>query len=139
MQYNDLAELVEANKFAVAKAAAETIIAQKIPFYTQFNTQVLAERLLNSVEMMIRYLQTNKVDEWRDYIMGASAKWQNQGSTISEINAAGNIIVEKIHELVERELSDPKQATLKTRFLRRLQGLTTLANVSAFNAHFKKS
>lgn len=139
MYYSDLAELLEVNKYQVAEAAAKTIIARKIPFYSLFSSKNLAERLLSTLEMMIRYLRTNDIEEWRNYIISVSARWQEQGSNVAQVNAAGNVIIEKIRELVEQELSSPQDASRKTRFLLRVQGLATLANISAFNSSLKKS
>jgi hypothetical protein len=132
MPYEILANLVEINALEIAQKAAQQVLAQKLSLYSQLSEATLASSFLTSIKMIESYLRTDDASEWRAYIYSVSLKWRSQGYSATEINAAGMGIITQIQAMVERELADSDDLS---RYIRRIQGLATLANLSAFNAH----
>ena len=136
--YEPLAVLIETQKFEVANRTAEAAIASQSPLFNEMNAMQIAERLVVSVDMVIRYLRSGDAREWTAFISRTSAAWREKGYTADQVNAVGKTIAAKMVELVEEHFPGPEQQVERERYIRRINGLDSLAGISSLVAHLKE-
>ncbi len=136
--YEPLAVLIETQKFEVAHRTAEAAIASQSPLFNEMSATQIAERLVVSVDMVIRYLRSGDASEWTAFISRTSAAWREKGYTADQVNAVGKTIAAKMVEVVEERFPGPEQQVERERYIRRINGLDSLAGISSLVAHLKE-
>ena len=138
MAYEALADLILAHKREIARKTAEAVHARNLRLYSDMSLNQLVTVATTRVETIAGYIRSGKVSEYRDAVKRVTEERRQQGYSAEEINAGGMILAGEIKKVVERELAGPENATTRTEYLQRIESLTTLGKVSAFNTLMKK-
>lgn len=123
MIYEPLAVLIEEHKLEISRLAAEATLALNIPGYTEFTVEALAERVMLTVEMVVRYVHSGDPTEYRDYLIKLTESRLPQGYSAEGLIAAGRNLFDSIIKVIEQELPGPDNEKTRARYQRRLEGI----------------
>lgn len=133
-----LAKIVEANVMEVARWTAEEIVARKIEGYSNYGLAVLQKSFVPTVEMVARYLRTDDVTEWRDYIVKAAQIRIQQGMSTDAVFQVTSIISSQLKRMIEREVGGSANTSTKDRYIRRVDSLTNLTKATILKTNLNK-
>jgi len=138
MAYEALADLLLMHKREIGRKTAEAVQARRLRLYSDMSLSQLISVATTRVETIAGYIRRGKVAEYRDAVKKVTEERRKQGYSAEEINAGGMILAGDFKKIVERELAGPDKATTRADYLQRIESLTTLGKVSAYNTLMKK-
>lgn len=138
MAEQTLADLIEAGKNEIARWTAQDIKSRQIGAYDNYSVEQLTGFFFPTIEMLIRYLRTSDVTEWRDYIAKTAEYRRSQGLSMDSVVQAAVVINMQIRKLLERELPGPQNAAIRDKHMMRLDGSTSLAKAIILKANMQK-
>lgn len=138
MAYEGLVTLLTTHKDVIAREGARIIIARNLRLYSDLSLDELIERNLVILEIVIQYLRTGNIAEYRNSVKSIIELRRQQGYAPDEVSNRTSILVEKVKETISKELPDPPNEKTRTEYLNRIDGMTALARASTFNTLLKK-
>lgn len=133
-----LADIIEAGKLELARWTAEEVSSRKIGTYSNYSLEQLTGFFLPTIEMLVRYIRTSDVTEWRDYIAKTAEYRRSQGLPMDAVVQAAVVINGCIRRLLEREIPGPENAAIRDKHMLRLDGSTSLAKAIILKANMQK-
>lgn len=134
--YEELTQLIEQNKLTIANYIAEEAYLRKMASYIDKSKDLIAQLVLPTVEMIARYIRSSDPTEYRTYIHNLTLIRLEQGYGLDEFYTMGEILTIAIVRILDARLVGKEQARQKERFIRRLQGIQTLAQSTTIAAQF---
>lgn len=135
--FDKAVDMAEQNSLAITKETAQLIHQEKLTSYSAMPLEALAERLVPTLHMQLRYLRTGNVEEWQSTCTKLVEDRVKQGLDYQEVIRAGQLLVQSLSNFFERELTKETtfdgQPTAKVliNLQRRLQGLSVVATAAA--------
>jgi hypothetical protein len=139
MSQKKLITIVEALKEEIAHRTAEALIKRKVGHYSELTVAELTRRNLFLIEIVIQYLRSGDIHEYRNNIKKITEMRRQQGFSSNDIGSLTAILVEKIKEVVEEELVGPQNEQLKTDYINRIRSLEALGRASISSVFLKKA
>src|SRR5689334_19991701 len=108
MLYEPLVELLEKHKTQIARQTAEAVLASNVSGYVGSTVEVLAARILPTIEMIARYAHSGNPGEYRDYVVQLTETRLPQGITADDLIAVGRTLSDNIIKMIEQEYPGPE-------------------------------
>lgn len=137
MLYQSLAELVETHKLDIARKMAQTAFDRHFVSYAAYpslDVEQLAQRLLPTVEMACHYLYNGDSTQYRNHVYQITLDRLKAGYSGQNLYDYSAILTLAVSQVVEQELVGEEDQSNQQRYLRRLQGLQTLAQTTILSA-----
>lgn len=132
----EYAQFIEENKTTLVKYVVEEVSERKIPSYSSRPINQLGELVAPVFDVIARYLRNGDPTEYRSFIHDMTLDRLKNGFKVDDVYTMAGIIRNAIERVVNEQLTAPEQARQKERFLRRLQGIQTLAQSTQIAAQF---
>lgn len=135
--YDKAVDMAEQNSLAIVRETAQLIHQEKLTAYVAMPLEALAERLVPTLQMQLRYLRTGNVEEWQATCTQIVDDRVKQGLDYQEVIRAGQLLVQSLANFFEREISKEStfegqpSAKVLINLQRRLQGLSVVATAAA--------
>jgi hypothetical protein len=126
-------ELIESNK----QALSERVTQKVLPRTTSQSGDILFKAVLAAIEAIAVYFLNEDITKYQQFFQGYTQGLfqQSTDAMVSGFQVVSEGITAEISALVEQSLPGPENERIRILYYRKIQGLHTLANVSAINAH----
>ena len=126
--YKPLVEMLESRKIEFAEVTSLELVKQG--YLANEPASIAAERkgTLQVFEIIIECIRTGDSTAWRKVSSIFGDELNKQGRSVEDFEKFGTIYYERMKDMVEQAFAD--QPKLKATFLRRIESLTMVGNVS---------
>jgi hypothetical protein len=97
-------KLARAHSTDICSQAAQAVLRQNLPGYAERQVEDLAAQLVPSLEMQLRYLETNDLEEWRTYLTRVVADRVRKGLDYSNVMQVGKLIIAASRQFFHTQL-----------------------------------
>jgi hypothetical protein len=129
--YEELADLIEKNKVALARQMAEEVFSDNVTTYSERGVQALATQFEPHYTMMANYTREGDPDLWQKYFSKLVIDRKNEGFGIDAVLRTSHFYYKVVFDLIEREFGEAVNQPKRDKFRRRINGLKTLSETTA--------
>jgi hypothetical protein len=138
MSQKKLITILEVRKEEIARRTAEAIIKRKVGRYAELPVAELVKRNLTLLDIVIQYLRSGDITEYRNSIKKLTEVRRLQGFSPSEVDNRSAILVEKVKEAIEDELVGSQNEQLRADYISRIMSMAALGKASTSSTFLKK-
>jgi hypothetical protein len=134
--YQTAVELAMQHSEEICLAAAQLIHERKIAPYNQLPTAELSSRLIASLHMHLRYLQSGDLEEWRTFCRKIVTDRMAQGQEYTSVIQAGQCAIDALEQFFESRILALDKVNgmpahkLLAALKQRLKGLSTVGTTA---------
>jgi hypothetical protein len=129
--YEELVKLIEQNRAQISRAVAQELLKQGL---ITGRLEEVALRYVSGVVAVEEYLKSNVPDQWQVFITNYTQRGLKAGFTLEFLLTIGNLINDNVTLLIEQNFAGEKNQSKRERFLRRMSGMRTFAELTMRNA-----